>query len=430
MGKFNFSRAWRFDQSNRLVDLDYLDGQDFNAFLDEKLEEVEVDIDPIIRLESVRQPVQRRIVGPVAQAADIPVFTANPAYDAVTYSKAYAINGDQYPADWPLESPGRKTLGSNFYYATPLGSSQTIRFQTASDRFAMSFFYYDPAYAGIQMFVNGAPVNTDQVHFTLASGSTIPTFVFPDARPREIEIVTSAMVGGVYVPEKYRVRKPSPALTPETMIFGASWALGAVQSTVVEPNVQGLGARLPFALGIEKSTYMDAIGGTGWLTGAANDTFVARLPLNNGMGLEYVILINPFENDIFGGQTPAAVSNAMCTAIESFTAANPGVRFIIAEAMRIPAFASVVANMESARALAKARLDTTVGAYWIDTTDWITGTGYVGATSPTGNSSVYIGSDAAHATPEGSRYFIDRVADAVRVAFLDDGTLLNTRINV
>jgi len=47
---------------------------------------------------------------------------------------------------------------------------------------------------------------------------------------------------------------------------------------------------------------------------------------------------------------------------------------------------------------------------------WVSGTGYVGATTGTGNSDLYICSDQTHPTPIGMMHYVDKIASAVRTA--------------
>jgi len=135
-----------------------------------------------------------------------------------------------------------------------------------------------------------------------------------------------------------------------------------------------------------------------------------RLADVNALGAEIIVHTMGL-NDRSG--TMATVEATINTVMSDCAANNPNARVFVCGPGKpldgVGAFATLptISGYLSAAAAAN-------GFTFISTTDWVTGTGYLGATNNTGNSDVACSGDQLHLTPEGYTYWGSRLVGALR----------------
>lgn len=376
-------------------------------------------------------PSERKLIGPVAAGSDAPVvvYSATPSG---AYTKAYMISGTTLPADWPVYlGPGPSDFASNFSWPIPRSNFRNLRVMCDGSMFAFQTLVNAPLEGGVLLFVNGAPVSLTPG--TLGNGTTYTTMVFPDARPRLIEIMTNAGFRSVHTANPYRCWMPPIPAGQKILVIGDSYSAGVTfgaSASVEMQRIYGFAATLGLYLGAESTYWTDGVGGTGYLkTGAGVGNYATRLPAHYASEPDVVIVGGGGSNDLFGAsfsqsQIIAAATNLFIDA----RSALPNAKLVFMEGFSPPnGFSTFKPDYIAIRAALQAAL-VDIGVYYVDiatTAAWIDGSGYIGATTGTGNSDLYIGADGIHPSPAGGPYIRERLAPKLRAILSDNGDLLN-----
>jgi lysophospholipase L1-like esterase len=139
-------------------------------------------------------------------------------------------------------------------------------------------------------------------------------------------------------------------------------------------------------------------------------------------------------NDLYTGSTVAATTTAAVGYFTNLHTLFPNAKLVFVEAVNAPlaGFNNHQADAVALRQAVQAQLAAAgVPAYFLDlqtTRQPISGTGYVTAANGTGNSDIYVGSDAVHPTVKGNQYFRHLLANKVAKVLADKGPLVGTLI--
>lgn len=378
-------------------------------------------------------PDVRRLAGPLAVTDDIATITVNAAADPA-YNKSYIIAGTSFPAGWPIDMGYTSdAFAGNFNYPERLNSAtRRLRFEMDGEKFATYTDAVGTIGDSFLLFVNGAPVSLTPTAW--GAGVSLTTFVFPTAKPRIIELLTTVGINSVYTHNPYRLWKPDPLRRPRVLFVGDSYTAGATFNTssgVTEaPRLNGWSAQIGFHLGIE-DWIVDGIGGTGFIVGGAGEDFNERLADHVALAPDVIVVGGGGSNDLFQGQTTSAIIAAATDYLSDARAALPAAKLVFVEGFAPPTGFSTFNDEYTAIRVALQAALATEGVYYVDvasTSPWIDGTGKIGATTGTGNSDVYIGGDGIHLSIAGHRYVRERLAPKLRTILADGGDLLNTMI--
>lgn len=395
-------------------------------------------VDPLADLlAGLPLPQTRKYLGPVSD--DPPVITGNAAPDG-SYNKSYLISGGVQPASWPIDvGPGPQLVGgaapyTDFNSSVPLFQPRYYRFYMDGTKMAWQYTNAVAATDAFLVYVDGAPVSFTPTAYG-ASGVKFATLVFPTAKPRLIEILSTIAIGDVFTANPYRLYAPPPRVGPRVFVVGDSYAKGVTMQTTQTFDVYGAYAQMAPWLGTE-NFMTDGIGGTGYLKDNppnGNDyrdaTRQARLVASNP---DVVIVHGGGANDLYLGAF--TVAQIVTQAIAYFTelrAALPNAKLVFVEGFSPPnGFSTFNDEYIDIRTQLQAAL-TDVGVYYIDvatSSAWLDGSGYIGNTTGVGNSDIYIGGDGIHLSIAGAQYILGRLVPKFRAVLADDGTLLNTLI--
>jgi lysophospholipase L1-like esterase len=197
-------------------------------------------------------------------------------------------------------------------------------------------------------------------------------------------------------------------------------------------NILGAYSQLPFWLGTE-NFWTDAVPGSGYLRpGGTGGNYRSRIATQIAADPDVVIVHGGGANDLYLGFTtvPAIVAEAI-TYFTELRTALPNAKLVFVEGFAPPVgFGTFNDEYIDIRTQLQAAL-TAVGVYYIDVATsaaWLDGNGYVGATTGTGNSDIYVGGDGIHLTERGAQYVLTRLAQKYRTVLADDGSLINTLI--
>lgn len=382
----------------------------------------------------------RKLIGPVAAAPDNPTVTHSASADG-TYNQSYIISSNAYPAGWPFDlGVGNSQIVSNYSYPNPLLQVRLIRFLCDGTKFALRTDGTAPS-QGYFMFVNGAPVSLSMSSF--GSSGTFTTVVFSDARPRYIEILTTAGFQGAYCAKPYRIWAPPPLTGPKVLLVGDSYSAGVTMDgtdSTESARMNGFAPTLGLHLGIDRFT-TDGIGGTGFIedSGAGSNNYNDRLASHIALAPDVLIVGGGGANDFYNGgsSTPlrdvATVTAAAKAYLLGAREGLPDAKLVFIEGFSPPNGYSTF-NDEYTAVRAALQDDDDIeaaGVYFIDVSTssaWLDGAGWKGAASGAGNSDLYVGGDGVHPTIPGHRYIRERLAPKLRLVLADDGDLVGTLI--
>lgn len=338
--------------------------------------------------------------------------------------KQYLIAGGARPADWPIdEGWTQHSIVSGMLVQSrpkPYGP-RLLRTWCGGNSFVL-YSYADGTTQAVRFYVDGRPVESEA--HVLPNGTTLTSLTFPDARPRLIEWFSDMSLVGIYTPNPYRCWKPQPSDAPRITVVGDSF----VESVGPKP-MNGIYQRMAPLLGVPE-LLTDGIGGSGFIAGGTPSTpYLSRLTeFTAQFDPDVHVVHGGGANDLNQGNSAANIINAAVAYMEAARDALPDTKLVFIEGFRTPAvFNNFTAAYQEIREGVRSRCQD-VGVYYVQTNTpipWIEGTGYAGATTGTGPSDVYIGTDGAHPNAAGNRYLAARMAPVLRRVMKDSGQLLN-----
>lgn len=235
---------------------------------------------------------------------------------------------------------------------------------------------------------------------------------FSSAKPRNIivEIGQFVSFGGVEVGPRYSVYRVSP--DPIRVVYmGDSYSAGTGSNDFINGYVNQVASLLGVNDVINSSK-----GGIGYLQVGALSGLYARQKLDTDVTLynpqvvigafginDYQKTASPLQTEVssYWNKVLADNPDALCIAVGPFTAPGPTVSLALSNAIK---------NGVAAASEFNTRL------FYIDTISKVyqSGTGRVGATQTTGNSSIYIGTDNVHPNQAGHDYLAKRVSEDIK----------------
>lgn len=404
---------------------------DLQSQIDDVPSMIDQAVDPIADLLSgLPIPQDRKVLGPVS--TDAPTITANAAPDG-SYNKSYLIAGGVQPATWPIDvGPGPSSIINDRNWSTPTNNVRLYRFNM--DGLKMAFqtqAFTSAAVNGFLVYVDGAPVSLTPTALTVG-GTGLNTLVWGTAKPRLVEILTDAPIGDVYTHNPYRIYPTKPRIGPRVLAVGDSYTQGVAFSGVSQGfYVLGAYGQMPFWLGTE-NWWTDGVPGSGYLRDpGAPGNYRDRIAYQTAANPDVVIVHGGGANDLFGGFTVPQIVAEAITYFTALRAALPNAKLVFVEGFSPPVgFSTFNDEYIDIRTQLQAAL-TSVGVYYINvatSSAWLDGSGYVGNTTGSGNSDIYVGGDGVHLTYVGAQYILTRLAQKYRTVLADDGSLVNTLI--
>lgn len=334
-----------------------------------------------------------------AELASYPVDMGQPG----SYKDVYATGGIAYLWNLGINDDTMSTPPNNFFRLMP----SEYRVRTNAPKIAFLLYRLQGlVYDSHQVFVNGQPVSLRSQAGVSTSDYLVLTF--PDSATRDISVCTTAGFGIIYVNPNYEVWKPEPRQGPIFYITGDSYS----DPSVFADNgigqgaaIEGLGFGIGFGLGAADH-YVDAIGGTAFIktttgtesnNGAIANNYEARLPqlvraaaaawANNQQDFVWFIP-NGAANDVANyGTVVGSVTITQQAVVDAFRrmavalrAAHSKARIIWGDGSTPPhaLFANNAANYVALRTAIQTQC-ADLGIYFVDTTTWIKGTGYLSA---------------------------------------------------
>lgn len=236
----------------------------------------------------------------------------------------------------------------------------------------------------------------------------------PDARRRQIRLEMSGgtYFCGVYIEPGATVAYSQGTKGPRVIVLGDSYVEGAGATTDYTTFAYRLAKTMNWG-----DTWTSGSGGTGYLatpvSPAGRKTLRQRVTTDVIDQDPNIVIIAAGLND--RTQTATAVGTEAGLLFTQLETALPDTEFIVVgpwgprDASLLSA--DTLAISAAIRDQAEAR-----GWYFIDpiAEEWITGTGYVGATTGEGNSDTYISADTTHPTDAGHAYLAARLAGHLR----------------
>jgi lysophospholipase L1-like esterase len=332
----------------------------------------------------------------ISSAASISLFNGTPGAGTLNTHRRFGLSG----------TPMR-------YRSTPIDLAQTANGSGVSGWSYISGYYYGSKVefnligmqvgtATYQVYVDDVPVTVDPVSVTTAVARYRLSVAFGAAGLRKITLAIGTGFGiDVIQVGPTDTWAPAPYRSVPIGVVGDSFATGgASQSNGWAQRLHQLCPPLDLNAGI--------FSGTGFTTsnGYGADGRVALIAETNPV----LILFQGSTND--SSATQAELTAAVIAAIAAYRTACPRARFMITGPIgRTATYAAFHARMEIAAAAAGATFVHTIGTGAGQ--DWLTGTGRVGATTGTGNSDLFVTSDALHPTQAGTDYIAMRLAAAI-----------------
>lgn len=385
-------------------------------------------------------------VGPELAGDDLPTISLGVAADSA-FNQSY-LPGNAAPrrTEDVVAAFGKMSVVSNNWSAKTSnnGVATVTTYRFMMDGPELCIFTYANGFA-IDLYVNGKPYAGNHILPEATTGFApygFQKFVFPSAKPRLVELRMIGDLAGIYTKTPYRIWKPPVDPRPRLAVVGDSFVAPTVMQDAAAggaPNaawLRGVYQRMPMLLGLPHLV-TDGIGGTGYVAGAASNrpyTHVDRVQWAQDVNPDVFIVHGGGANDLYNDHPLSTINATIQTYFRTLREKLPFAKLVFVEGFAPPlaGFSENNPDYITIRQTAQAAL-TDVGVYYIDvaTTDpWISGqpNGYVTAVSGTGNSNIYIGSDAVHLTVAGNTYLRHRLAQKLLKILADDGTLLNQLI--
>ena len=327
--------------------------------------------------------------------------------------KSYTPSGPEW-ASAPIvfTYPGNVTLGTDGRSPGKQGWMMKVCFGTDADRIEIPIQADNSFGKSYRIIVDGQVTavlaRTDLTDFSFQR----LVIVFSTAKPRKIIIESDQYVafGGVILGPRYSVYK----VFPDDLIAvhqGDSYSAGTLGDGIAKP-INSLTNQISSLLGI--TNYINSSeGGLGYVTNGALSakTAIQKLDTDVTLYAPNFILGALGYND--GSGTNAALQAAVTAYWTKVLTDNPNALAIAVGPFRSPAN---TVNITAKAAFIKAGIEAVPGygtrLFYIDTIakNYQSGTGRVGATQPTGNSSIYIGADNVHPVAVGQDYLAERIA--------------------
>lgn len=453
MGKFNFQRDWNFDQNNRLVDRDFLEGSTFDEVMQVYTPSLLVpgvdfreDLDGIMRQEirNAGQYDPRQLMA--LAATDTPTVTTGQAADAA-FNQQYVIAAGALPAIWPIDALGPATISSNNWSVkTSNPAVATVStYRTVLDGPELFIFTYADANFTIDLFIDGRPYANNPI--TPLPSTGFAPFGFQKlvwgAAKESGRLLEFRMIGGfvgMYTKKPYSLRKPQPDRQPKIAVVGDSYVAPTVMQDAANAQVtsdgwlSGIYQRMGVELGLT-SIVTDGISGTGYIApGGANRPYghAERLAWLQAVAPDVIVVHGGGANDIFTGSTDAQIIAAAVSYLTTLRANHPNAKLVFVEGFAPPGFTPGTYNPRyvAIRQGVQQALANAVDVYFISVASSnppaINGTGFLGTPNASGNSDIYVGYDQIHLSRAGNRYVRGVIAAPLRRILADGGQLVGS----
>ncbi len=365
--------------------------------------------------------------------ASPPTITVSPSTRGdSSLTNLYTAANDANANDFTHLGGERVQHASNIYWSYPaitVPSGGNVSATRHATSFAVEFYtdssavelmiLNSPSARGFMIFVNDQAVSASPIAFGATNGGSYVLIPFGTSAVRKIRFESdeAAGFGRAYV-------KPTAIVWPSAGapdLIRAAW-VGDSFGTPVGASLAG--GSWPFRAGKLlgwTDTRSISLGGTGFDSGAIKYSTASRLADVAGISPDVIVLQGSTNDD--ASAAAGTLAAAVTSTIAAYRAALPRVPLIVLgpSAMTKSADANRLANAAAVAAGVVAAADANTW-HIPNTTDpsgsWITGTGYAGATTGTGNSDVVTSSDGAHPTQWGHDYLARRFAQAVRTLVL------------
>jgi lysophospholipase L1-like esterase len=368
------------------------------------------------------------VTAPASADATLTTSVAAVSAGALTANAAnFAFHGGTatpFPAQswvlFPVSSVAPSTAGnlSGYLTTTPSLAAWTWEAEWMTDAPLMEVVFLATAATNVRVLVDGQYATAAPIVPNAYSGSQIIRLDFSSVRKgRRIQFRSRGAVGfqGVKVTTKDAVWQPDQADVLKIAVTGDSFGEGQGIASPYDPD-----AAYPLQLG-HLLGWADirqvAVGSTGYVTTASGVRSKVRDQIPNWGFVPDVIVCAAGYNDQGTGVTTAATATEAALAWAAMRAIAPKAPLFIIGPWIGRRTATNMLPYETALLAAFTAWGGS-NAYFVkvsgDPSPWTTGTGYVGATTGTGNGDFYMASDAVHPTDAGHAYHARRMASAIR----------------
>lgn len=362
------------------------------------------------------------------------------------FNEAVVISGGALPANWPVEQFGPPRINGNALVSptSQLTTASVATFRTMTDGDDVIFAMYGSPFM-MDLYIDGKPYAANPI--TMANTSGLGGYgyfriTFPSAKMRLIEMRSMGGIVGCYSKKPYRFYKPpADKSNPSLVVVGDSFVAPSVMNAA-GPGVVSVGAylngmyqRMAAPLGLNRMVE-DGVGGSGFIApgGTVPYGHATRLDWLAARNPDVIVVHGGGANDIYQGNSVAAIIAAATTYFTAMRAAHPTAKLVFVEGFAPPGFTPSTFNpaYTTIRQGVQNNLNTAgVKAYYLDvatTRPPIYGSGYVGATNGSGNSDFYVGADGVHLTLRGNEFARAYLLPKIARVLADKGDLAGSLI--
>lgn len=377
--------------------------------------------------------------------ADILSINTGIATDAVTWNRAYSGQAALEPiADWGEGLQYWVAQGAVYNYGFgPFNAMpRSVRVMCNGDKFS----WFAAVTAGLgdtRISIDRVPVPQGLISPAATGQNSI---LFKSAKPRLIELRTSAGIAVLYTQKPYDLWKPARRVGPRVLIMGDSWTSNSAVVKSMNACYWDIGPLIG-----SEDVWVDHFGGTGYTvtshadgaSGTQNrysDRLANPVLLGQTWDLaqiapDIVVVHGGGANDKFKGKTNQQVIDGAVAVFTTLRTKLPKAKLVFMEGFAPPGFTPATYNpnfIAIRQGVQTALMAAGIHAYYVDvatTKPWVQGAGTVAAPNADGlNSSIYISADTYHEVDAGGLYRRDRTARVLRKIIADKGALLDTLV--
>lgn len=281
-----------------------------------------------------------------------------------------------------------------------------VEFDYYGSDFAFYFTSDTANTTGFWLWADGIP-QTTAIHVPTTTGNSNLYYrvTFPTVANRRLRIyIHKADIGSFYIGPKDTISKVN-ITRPRIVMYGDSWI--AYNGTATPDPKDNFAQRLAYMLNAD--IYLCAIGGSGYNSGTYTFTNTTRLAAVKTINPD-LIFIQGSIND--GTDTTNTVTN-FNTVMNSFKTNLPNVPVIMAGVQGTMIQSTGNTTNNTNMLAAAANFSNIIGT--IDTLGgtWISGNGYAGNPTSTGNGNYFIDATSSHLNATGAQYWAKRMYGSI-----------------
>jgi hypothetical protein len=378
-------------------------------------------------------------------------LTGSPSTDITSVSTGVALDGalnnsyqvtNPVTSAWPVDAYGNMgVVNSAFLSTTSKGDANLVTHRFMTDAPKVMLFSYGTGW-NVDLFVDGKPYGSNPIALTTTAAYGILglwTITFPNDNTRLVEIRLTAGLISMFCAKPYRIWKPAPESSPKIAVVGDSYVYPSVMSNTAAGGVStgafdlGIWQQMAPRLGLTSMTF-DGVGGSGYTVPGSSVPYAdaARIAHLQKVNPDVIIIHGGGHNDFYYNKTVTETAAGAIAYFIKLRTLFPNAKLVFVEGMSNPTIASHNADFVALRKAVQAGLAGVIrGMYFIDVATsgpQVSGTGHVTAANSSGNSDIYVGSDAIHMTQKGNAFMTRYLSGKIRRILFDNGALDGTLI--